>query len=541
MKDLTKVVKNNYENLDNVISHLYVREDLERKVQALKGCKKSEYPSFCAEISKLYKSIGVECEVGQNPKYYENLLNSVPEGVLCETKEELDFRILECLYKAYKAFPAPSEIMKRILDNCGSEEFKDEKILRLRILKEFLKYADAMKVAGKEGEGTVKKYIKKKGLKNVLEVDDGIFELLKSANKYQRRDTYALLVLAQELAEGRFKNSGASKEPLYLLAIILGMHYYDIQDEKYCAEKDFVKNIFNDYYNDNLIRYITSYKNVNPSAYENEPLGLGVDYKNYAEAIFIYYMNKDNYTPLEKITKIYNLFNKIEAKNKDEKNSNGKLLSTKSVKENFISRFLKLEEDELVNYLLSNYNIKFEEGKSRFMISFDRNSVAECYNSIVEDMCCSLNVSTKAYIEYINTPTKDEKKIKNPKQEFKSILKTNEVDVDKLPYFDEDFKTLIKMTNKRLDLDKSFSLYKADEKTRISRTKLISAYYHYYCVDNFDNPLDLKFTDVLKDFEEWLNDSLEQAGFCKLDYKNVFDMLVVFFAYCRINNNLYDD
>lgn len=539
MNDLTRIAKNNYEILDTVISRLYSKDDFKKRILTLADCKKSEYPSLCSEIVKMYKNIGIECEAKQSPQYYESLLNTVPKDVLCETKDDLNSKILETLYNTYKDFPAPAQIMKRILDNCGSEEFKNEETLRVRILKEFLKHADAMKIAGKKGEAAVKKYIKKNGKNTIFDVDDGVFELLKSANKDQLKDTYSLLVLSQELAEGKFKNSGASKEPLYLLAIVLGMKYYTPDSNDYCVGKDFVKNIFKDYYNDNLIRYITSYKNVNPSAYENEPLGLGVDYKNYAEALFIYYMNKPDFTPAEKIKCIYDMIDTIKAEGRDNEFQEPELSSTRSLKLSFMSTFLNLEEDELVDYILANYNFSTESNQKPITDTFGQNSIAECYNSIVSEICCCLNVSPEAFIKYIENSKTTTKKKDIEEEDFVSILELNQIDVEGLPFFDEDFSILLNKVNQRLDIDKTFSLYKATGETKISRTKLISAYYHFYCVLNIDNPLE--FSDVLNDFEIWLNSYLEQAGFCRLDYKNVFDMLVVFFAYCRINDKLYED
>lgn len=550
--NLTLKARKQYESFNNKISTLHLQAEFENKVMALKKCTKTEYPSDSAEVVRLYESIGIVCEMGQTPEYYIDLLRTVPAGTLYESKEDLDNEIWKYLYGIYKDFPQPAKIMERILDNCGSEEFKKEKTMRLRILKEFLKYGHGLTAAGYTGLAHIKKYIDKekpKDINELLVVDDGVFEVLQAATKEEKKDKYSLLVLAQELAEGKFKNNGASKEPLYLLAIVLGMKYYPYETEEYCKEKDIVKNIFNDYYNDNLIRYITSYKNVNNSAYEDEPLGLGIDYKNYAEAVFIYFMNKECYSAEQKIKKIYKVLKNIKKKATNSEQENVfELLSTNQQKDNFIKIVLQLDEEEIEEYILWHYNCKLKKGSSPFGLAFSHNTIYKCYDTIRDEIAGNLEISKKEFrsaLKVINTKIRSKKEnlaLSNEyKKELDSLweLELNKFDVESMPIFDEDFRILIEKVNERLDPFETLSIYNDEKVAKITRTKLIAAYFHGYCMDNFDAPR--MFSDVLLDFEMWLNETLEEAGFCKLDYKNVFDMLVVFFAYCRVNNKLYMD
>lgn len=547
--NLTLKAKKKYDSFNTSISALHLKYEFENQVFALKNCTKAEYPSESKDVVRLYRSIGMECEMGQPPEYYIGLLKTIPEGVLYDSKEELDNEIWKYLYEIYKGFPEPCKIMKRILDNCGSEEFKKEKSLRLRILKEFLSQGHGLTAAGYSGLAYIKKYTGKKDINELLSVDDGVFDILKKATKDEKKDKYSLLVLAQEFAEGKFKNNGASKEPLYLLAIVLDMKYYPNQTDDYVEKNDFVKNIFNDYYNDNLIRYITSYKNVHPTAYEDEPLGLGVDYKNYAEAVFIYYMNKECYSSTKKIKLIYKVLKNIKSIAAKTEKINNNVLSTKQQKENFIKIFLQLDETEIEKYILSNYNCAVEKNASPFGLEFSQNTVYECYDAIRGEIIENLKISEEAFktswgfIDSKKYPKEDEDGFVEDGYEIEtdalSELNLNALAIEKIPSFSPDFKVLVEKINERLDPYSALSIYDDAGVARVTRSKLIAAYFHGYCIDNVETPR--SFADVLIDFEMWLNESLEQCGFSRLDYKNVFDMLVVFFAYCKINNKLYEE
>ena len=96
--------------------------------------------------------------------------------------------------------------------------------------------------------------------------------MLNNATKEQRRPdgTYGLIKLADDLALGKFRTGGSTKKGLYLFAMVYNMTYYpgETKNSKnirmFNYDSDIEKNLFRDYYCNNLIRFITkSYKGRN--------------------------------------------------------------------------------------------------------------------------------------------------------------------------------------------------------------------------------------------------------------------------------------
>ena len=113
---------------------------------------------------------------------------------------------------------------------------------------------------------------------------------------------------------------------------------------------------------------------------------------------------------------------------------------------------------------------------------------------------------------------------------FKSLVSN----VDNL----EEFLLIIKNIEKRLNPYEAIGVTSA---MSVTRTKLIAAYYHYYCLENgLDDNGDTwkSFKDVYDDMSSCLNAYLEDAGYQRISSKNLYDVFVIFFAYCKINNFL---
>lgn len=123
-----------------------------------------------------------------------------------------------------------------------------------------------------------------------------IYELYKDSKK-DRKETllrhWNLLRIANELASGAFKMSGATRLLLYHFAIMFHMTVGLTETNGYDESFDFVKNLFEDYYHDNLARFLSGGYTADPryaSQFEREPTGEGVNYKNFVEVIYLYYL-----------------------------------------------------------------------------------------------------------------------------------------------------------------------------------------------------------------------------------------------------------
>jgi hypothetical protein len=73
--------------------------------------------------------------------------------------------------------------------------------------------------------------------------------------------------------------------------------------------------------------------------------------------------------------------------------------------------------------------------------------------------------------------------------------------------------------------------------TEVTRTRMIVAYYYYYGVYMaYENSTDWRdFEEIFNNFKTEVDEYLEASGYQALDGKNLFDVLIVFSAYARIN------
>lgn len=121
----------------------------------------------------------------------------------------------------------------------------------------------------------------------------------KSKLKYAR-EKYGLIKIANDLSKSIFKAGGSTKRDLYLFAIAFDMTYTVIKkpghletEELIDFNSDIEKNLFVDYYTNNLMRFITASYAGDLSTLELDPSGVGINYKNFAEMIYIYYISRD--------------------------------------------------------------------------------------------------------------------------------------------------------------------------------------------------------------------------------------------------------
>lgn len=114
-------------------------------------------------------------------------------------------------------------------------------------------------------------------------------ESLKDRRKQNVKDV-KLLKMADDFANGVFRtDNGAFREKLYWFAIIFGMTASVMSGEPADDKTDIEKNLFEDYYCDNLMRFLSPrYKAEKNSMFEKEPTGEGINPKNYVEAIYLY-------------------------------------------------------------------------------------------------------------------------------------------------------------------------------------------------------------------------------------------------------------
>lgn len=205
---------------------------------------------------------------------------------------------------------------------------------------------------------------------------------------------FELLDMCTDLASGNFRVNGKTKVYLYYFAFMFDMKLSVNEKGKKDDNKDIVKNLFQDFYNDNLLRLLSGdYANPEKeSSVEHEPTGEGINYKNFVEVIYLYFLCHDELEmlPGEKIDKAEELIKECVKKAKKPDNSNKieEILYTKIYREDYFDELLRENIDGVVDYILKNYQIISQDqiGKSRIMIASEENTAVGTVEEIMESL-----------------------------------------------------------------------------------------------------------------------------------------------------------
>lgn len=606
---ITRRLSSAFHELDNDFKALYSKSDFNYVINRLKKFEnKSNRASILAELFDMLKNCGVEYEEDKENKYYENLVSTIKVPKFSEVEK----KIMKTLFEKYKKYPFPKDYMKRIVDRLEIDDDWKNDTLRLRILKQFIKYGNCLtyeitvsnektnkekrkKIAVYGGEAYINSYVKskigKKAKNNdelIENIDDNIFDVLTNATKEDRRGKYALIKIADDLAEGKFRTSGATKASLYFFAMVYNMTYYSgSSDEIMDYKSDIEKNLFQDYYTNNLIRYITESYRGHLKEYEVDPSGQGINYKNFAEMVYIYFISKD-YSPQEKIKLSNEMINRLKI---TENKNILKKTETIVIRERFTEDILNLSEELFEKFISENYDcscVKIEEkndGKivkrkiGLMQVESEQNTAYENYNSILENIKklgfaleeCNYGLyftDVSAFKKY-GYDIFDIGEIDKPKENYKQEIKDfadllmgvnsfigNTVDEFTGKKTKKSESETIKFVNiqeiiKELSQEHTeISKYKTpalfiSKPENITRTSMIVAYYYYY-IKNIEKSVIEKscylggmgFRETFEDFKSGVDEYLESSFYQPLNGKNIFDLIIVFSAYAYISEEL---
>lgn len=202
-----------------------------------------------------------------------------------------------------------------------------------------------------------------------------------------------LLGMCNDLAAGNFRVNGKTKVYLYYFALMFGMTV-PLNGRECDDERNMVKNLFHDFYNDNLLRLLSEEYTDPKTAktVEKEPTGEGINYKNFVEAIFLYFLCHDELEmmPGEKIDRVESL---IEACVKRAKKAgNSKKIKnvdyTELYKTIHVNVLLNKKIEELVDYICENYLIISSDdlGKNRIMVAAEEKTASDLIEEIMEEL-----------------------------------------------------------------------------------------------------------------------------------------------------------
>lgn len=340
-------------------------------------------------------------------------------------------------------------------------------------------------------------------------------ELSKKKKDFKNNKFNKWFIRSNNLAKGRFGKSKAIKKPLYYFAFAFNMKYYSSTDqEDYDKQKDIKKRLFEDYYSDNLISFLSAESSKNMEA---EPSGYSINYKNFAEVIYLYYLNKEGLTPAEKLSHAENVIDKIKKLERGKGRNHKADLFTEDYSKKVNDEVFRLEEGELENYITDNFYCDDNSKLGALEISDEQRTAFREYKNLIDEIDKRHNeyCHNGYYIRYCDN--------------FDFVVLPE-------PYSsDERFCKLIDRIKLKIKTD---NVLKVNDNAHITRTKMIATYYYMYCYkclsreDNINTGLDR----IYSDFESGLNKILEESGYQKISPKNIFDSVIIIFAYCKIND-----
>ena len=540
------------ERLKDKYAKLYNTEDFSVKIDFLNRCSRDEIGSVQAELIHMFNKCGVKnVKSGQPSSYYADILNdsSIP------SPKEMTHNVYNAFLQEFKEnpYPLPEEYISRIVDSKIFPTWGEDS-LRLKILKVFIRDAASLKEAGYQSL-YIKQYVRKKtGKKKIssqdlLEnLDDLIFEVLANADHQQCRKNgkYGLLKIADDLSSGKFGNCNVVREEIFLFAIVFELMYFTGNAEEKVTDeersRDIEKVMFSDYYTNNIMRFVSSsHEYLKRGGELQNPTGKGINYKNYMEVIFLYYLRRWDLTVEEKIIGVYRMakdvhceyMNRIEEREDSSKNYiNRTCLYTESFK----NKVLETEE-EFKEFLVLNYDCSIRpENTPVFSLETEQNTAMEEYEQLLidakeygvtEDNCEKWTLAFLADEVDVDNVKKVEKARISDKAEFDGIDDKTKFDI------------LIYEVNR--DICKKKSRNELEKKV-ISRTDILRLFYQIYISmnDSYEDETMRSFPDVYEDFSELANQHLENALLRPINGRDLYDLILIYSAYCNINEDKFE-
>ena len=379
---------------------------------------------------------------------------------------------------------------------------------------------------------------------------DEIYKQAKKDQRKARKNAWAMLKLADDLASGKFRVNGMTREQLYIFAVAFGMDAGSVE-----------KNLFHDYYTDNLLRCVTDEEYLrNITNYEAEPTGEGINYKNYVEVIYLYYLSRfPQMSPREKLTRIQSTIDFCAKKAKALPNR------VEAASEEFTAVFqetfdalLQLDEQDLENFVSTHYYIYNPDFSSaRITYSSEQNSAREVYRELARQMMDEYPESfgeidddirraeEKLQKNQITDTSRDDVELNNALNlpQLTEMLEEDESlsDIAK----DETFLTLLSRLDEKLQTKKRRILALLDDQAAqpVTRTELITLYYCYYRNVMEELVEDYGIMDLPQLYEEFchgdgfrpgLNEYLIRCRYQQVSPKNAFDIFVVFALFLEL-------
>ena len=354
-------------------------------------------------------------------------------------------------------------------------------------------------------------------------------DIRKRKRKVPKNSIKKLLMLADDLAAGRFREEEDLKSALYLFAIAFGMSVSDGEDDpSYDPVTDIEKNLFHDFYQDSLLKYISDDYRKNASILEKEPSGEGINYKNFAETIYLYVLHKKNLTARKKIKLADKLIKDCMKQAKDrtgEAENSENLFVTEIYKEFFFGDILEMEEKELVPFLLENYDIPADVTAENIMqIASDQVTATYSCRKLINDLKEEYEAERISFDAMNWVEMRDFPDVCKEDRDFLKVLTR----MNGFLHIKAAVKDVYEHQKKDYQIKFAESTLTEDQKN-VTRMELIAAYFYKYSLSEQGDGLSLP--ELYDEFCSEVDPLLEQCRYQKINVKNIFDMFVIFSLY----------
>ena len=202
-----------------------------------------------------------------------------------------------------------------------------------------------------------------------------------------------LIEMCRDLAAGNFRVNGKTKVYLYYFAFMFGMTV-PMEGRECAPERDLVKNLFQDFYNDNLLRLLSSdYSDPKKAAaLEREPTGEGINYKSFVEVIYLYFLCREDLsmTPGEKIDAAEAvILDCVKRAKKDGRPASQPVgTHTEVDRELHVNVLLNKAPEEIADYILAHYQVFSPDsaGIARIMVAAEENTASDLIEEIMSGL-----------------------------------------------------------------------------------------------------------------------------------------------------------
>lgn len=192
---------------------------------------------------------------------------------------------------------------------------------------------------------------------------------------------YELLKIVDDLANAKFSNQGKTREYLYVFAIAFGMTSTGYSEDSIVIDEitgdeklkedprkitDIQKNLFFDYYADNIVNNLDSIAGINKNKSKMSVDGYGINYKNFAEVTFLWCIKQKSLTPKEKLKLAYEIIKYCKKNGKREEDfkksdiNSSEEKMTQIYKEYYNNTGINIKEkSDFQDFLIKNYPCRF--------------------------------------------------------------------------------------------------------------------------------------------------------------------------------------